>query len=329
VNNCTPKICVVIVTYNRSADLNITLERLYNMREEFFSIIVVNNASTDDTLQLLQKHQNQWGGNFSYYTEKNNTGGAGGFYRGALLATEQQIDWVWMSDDDAVPEIGSIQAISDAAADPNNVYGSVALSKGSASGELCWPLPIINDGKTCQQTKSRYAELSELEDVSIITFLGMAISKEKLAVIGLPNSDYFISGDDVEMNIRCVTNGGKLIAVKNSRLTHPAIPRYTIKVFGKKFSCLKMPPWRRYYDVRNRIWNARLAHGHCSAVYTCVSLLLRSIFTLTYEEYRIAQIKSYAKGMFHGLFTRSERHNQIKILPVLMNQTKKNQTVDN
>ena len=42
--------------------------------------------------------------NFIYKKMKENTGGAGGFYTGLSIAAEESFDWVWVMDDDTIPE---------------------------------------------------------------------------------------------------------------------------------------------------------------------------------------------------------------------------------
>lgn len=99
-------ICVVIVTYNRLQKLQKALQSYETQTVLPYSIIVVNNCSTDGTSDFL----NQWCAKDSHISRKTvinldvNTGGAGGFYVGMKRALDTNADWIWVSDDDAYPE---------------------------------------------------------------------------------------------------------------------------------------------------------------------------------------------------------------------------------
>ena len=77
-------ICVVIVTYNRLQKLQKALQSYETQTVLPYSIIVVNNCSTDGTSDFL----NQWCAKDSHISRKTvinlktNTGGAGGFHAG-------------------------------------------------------------------------------------------------------------------------------------------------------------------------------------------------------------------------------------------------------
>ncbi|MBP0575803.1 glycosyltransferase, partial [Mycobacterium tuberculosis] len=70
------------------------------------SIVVVDNASTDETASVLGHWQ---GAGRTTITMDHNVGGAGGFYRGMRFAYDQGADWVWMMDDDGVPAATALE----------------------------------------------------------------------------------------------------------------------------------------------------------------------------------------------------------------------------
>ena len=95
------KIAIAIVTFNRSAFLAELLQSAAAMTTPAWRIVVVDNASTDDTQQVLADAQ-AWfpDGVLVNQLLDTNTGGSGGFSEGTRVALELGADWVWLMDDD-------------------------------------------------------------------------------------------------------------------------------------------------------------------------------------------------------------------------------------
>jgi rhamnopyranosyl-N-acetylglucosaminyl-diphospho-decaprenol beta-1,3/1,4-galactofuranosyltransferase len=308
------KLAVVLVTYNRAADLRITLTQLSTMQDEFDHLVVINNCSTDSTAAVLDELQANFSVGFSTQTLDQNRGGAGGFHAGVKFALNLSVDWIWLSDDDAMPQAGCLSTLLKYATTEDHVYGSTAIAKDSSSGELCWPAVLIDKaGKKVPTTAKKLSEMDDLQEVAMIPFLGFLVSRKRALEVGLPNDTYFISGDDVEYGIRMQAVGAKLYQVRDSVVRHPRIPRYLVRVLGRRMYCLRMDAWRRYFDVRNRIWNSRLRTGYAGAIATTGAMLLRLMFTLVYERNRMSQISAYVRGIRDGLFNfrKSDNHPAI------------------
>ena len=112
----------VVVTYNRRDLLIESLTAVLGQTRAPDTVIVVYNASTDDTAQLV-------GGRFPavrLVTARRNTGGAGGFAYGLALALADAAGLVWLMDDDTVPEPGALQAMLDARRSPGRAAALVA-----------------------------------------------------------------------------------------------------------------------------------------------------------------------------------------------------------
>ena len=117
----------VVVTYNRKHLLIKNLFALINQIQTLTSIIIVNNASTDGTIQELQNSGLLESPYIQLVSLAQNTGGAGGFSVGMQLAFEQGADYVWMMDDDAMPHITALDELMKYAT-PNHIYGSLAIN---------------------------------------------------------------------------------------------------------------------------------------------------------------------------------------------------------
>lgn len=100
-----PLVSVCIPTYNGYPFLEYTLDSLFNQTYENIEIVVIDNASTDDTNLLINKYKNN--NNFKYLRNKKNIGGAN--FNKALLAGNGNYIAIFHSDDIYKPEIISKQ----------------------------------------------------------------------------------------------------------------------------------------------------------------------------------------------------------------------------
>ena len=90
------KVCAVVVTYNRKELLRQCLHSVLQQTRPLDCILVVDNASTDGTLDLLNAEFS----NVEQLKLPTNTGGAGGFKAGMQWAYCKGYEWVWVMDDD-------------------------------------------------------------------------------------------------------------------------------------------------------------------------------------------------------------------------------------
>ena len=310
------KLSVVVVTYNRCDQLLVTLDHYHKSIALIEYLIVVNNASTDDTSVNLRELADKWLGKLMVINLRKNVGGAGGFHEGVKKAVDVGSDWVFISDDDAVPEKDCLKKLLAHADNASDVYGAVAVSKGSERKELCWPVKSSKYLEQCGSIKAKryYDELSEIEYPGMIPFLGFLVSAASVRVVGYPNKEYFISGDDVEYGIRLQALGAQLIQVKAAVMIHPPIPRKVFNILGREFNVLIMPPWRRYLDVRNRVWNSRLEEGVSGAVSVALSYCVHLPLILLSQGEKFRQIVACSKGLLVGLFRSSPSHSREGLL---------------
>ena len=269
------------------------------------SIYVIDNASTDGTEAFLEVHGYLARPELIYQRLQENGGGAGGFNAGVDRAVKDGNDWVWLMDDDPEPETDALLALEQAGLDPDSCYGSCAVFMAEDGARvLCWPTAEEDSGKAQKRRIRKYDDLPAVMRVNGLPFLGFMVSKNTVKRTGLPEADYFVSGDDVDYSQRVKKTGTKMMLVKASRIRHPKPADYTVRFLGQEFFCLKLSPWRRYYDIRNRVFNGRRHHGYRLMVMTLPGVFVRWGATLLYEPCRLRQSRAYARGVFDGLCNR-------------------------
>src|SRR5437868_757112 len=122
------KIAAIVVTYNRRGLLEKCLEALKNQTIKLHSIIIVDNASTDDTEIWIRNNLLNPPTTFIYLKLQENIGGAGGFNAGLTYIQKQNYEWSWIMDDDALPQEDALEQLLKIPLKSNNIYGSLAVN---------------------------------------------------------------------------------------------------------------------------------------------------------------------------------------------------------
>jgi rhamnopyranosyl-N-acetylglucosaminyl-diphospho-decaprenol beta-1,3/1,4-galactofuranosyltransferase len=297
-------VVAVVVTYNRSLLLLKCLSALATQSRRPDLILIIDNASEDGTKERLQEEAWLERPFVRYLRMPQNLGGAGGFHHGVRHAMELGGQNMWLMDDDAAPEPDSLRNLLASASNVDCIYGSVAVR----DGQLCWPMSII--GSTQRRT-TEIADLPRTAEVDFLPFLGFLVNRTVVERIGLPDAGYFIAADDLEYSLRARRSGFKTILVGDSRIQHPQPRTYQMRVPGRVLTCLRLPPWKRYYDTRNRVLLAKSYYGIRLWTQTMPSLLARMVGTLLNEPDTIPQLWASIAGMLDGfLGLKGRRHER-------------------
>ena len=269
-------------------------------------ILVVDNASTDGTGEWLHLWLPVNLPQATFFTMETNTGGAGGFHAGLKKACADGASWVWMMDDDACPHPKALEELLNIAQSPLNLYGSLAVNGPNTA----WSTMLRDEGKTTLY----WREVPEVARVDFIPFLGILIHRSLVKKIGYPDADYFIAADDVEYCLRARRAGADIIIAGKSHIEHPRTQRHTLKLLRTEVVYLRLPPWKRYYDTRNRLLIAREYYGIRLLTQTIPGSFVRLIAAVCYEPRKLAQLGAFCAGMIDGLLgIKGRRHERWRI----------------
>lgn len=239
-------VCAVVVTYNRSATLRHCLDGVLRQTRGADGILVVDNASTDDTRDMLAREFPM----VRVLALAENGGGAGGFEAGMREALRLGYDWAWLTDDDPVPEPIALERIMEAAEAAGNdrpgIFSSVQYDSGidKYNAGFFWrgvPVPVPRE--TIDRGTPYEADLAP--------FCGFLANRALADAIGYPRGDFFSRFTDYEYSLRARMANIAVVIVPRSRMLHPLGERNSS---GHVIS--RNPPWKAYYDSRNRVFTA-------------------------------------------------------------------------
>jgi GT2 family glycosyltransferase len=287
----------IVVTNNRKALLLRCLKHLIQQNVDT-DILIVNNASTDGTEEDLIDNGFLDEKRIHYIYISQNIGGAGGFHYGLKYAFDKNWEWFWLMDDDAEPQPTALENIAKVA-EKNNIYGSTAVQLIDNQYMLCFPAKRINDSQF--EIISDYENLSPIEQVEWIPFLGFYINRKIIHKIGFPDKYFFIRNDDIEYAIRAKNKGIKLYLIKDSVIAHPFQPTISFNILGHKIYYRGMPPWKMYYEVRNKIVIAKRHYTLLSAIKSIAGVSFQVVMSIFIETKKSSYCAAYIHGILNGV----------------------------
>lgn len=193
------KIAVVIVTFNRSAKLSRVLDQVINQNTELTTIYVIDNASTDDTAQVVSDKKSSL---IQYIKLDKNIGGAGGFYEGLKSAYEDEHDYFWVMDDDCYPEPDALNILYQSI---NTFEEKYTFKPSFACSNVRWvnnDLCEMNTPNPVWDWPRFYSPELPVSLVGSCSFVSVLIPAWAVAKHGYPIKEYFIWYDDAEYTQR-------------------------------------------------------------------------------------------------------------------------------
>jgi rhamnopyranosyl-N-acetylglucosaminyl-diphospho-decaprenol beta-1,3/1,4-galactofuranosyltransferase len=251
------RVVAVVVTWNRAPLLERILRAIDGQSTRPGALVVVDNASTDGTAELLDRLAVELTVPLRVVRHERNTGGAGGFHSGLTAALELGGELFWLMDDDGLPPQDCLAALLPYV-DRYDFLGPAVVAEGDPD-RLCFPIRPPGTAVVLRETAQLEARASDglLEEI-VIPFNGVLLTHELVERIGLPREEFFIWGDDVEYLWRAREAGARVATVVGSRFEHPATDDLgTPMAFGRTTYNHSPSDLKHYCMVRNNVTNLR------------------------------------------------------------------------
>lgn len=252
------KVCAVLVTYNRLPYLKKLLNALENMEYPLSGIFIFNNKSTDGTNEFLAQEgfktiskPNNSGQNGKYvFNSDQNLGGSGGFANAIKIAKEMNYDYLWIMDDDVLPEKNCLTLLLKMM-DRENVQVTIPSRNDEFyQDRICKEFDFSSVTRYCPYSRKntiKYPLTKDVYYVADMPFEGPLISRELIQKVGIPNSGFFLEYDDSDYAQR-LQEFSKIIYVTRAILHRQLARKQANKKVNKN-----LYTWRTYYTLRNDI----------------------------------------------------------------------------
>lgn len=285
------KTAAVVVTYNRKNLLCQCINGLLEQEGVVCDVIIVDNASTDGTREMVmdQYHEQE----VIYVNTGANLGGAGGFQYGIKKAVSMGYEYVWIMDDDTLPEKTALYNLFEVDKELNGKWGFLSSVAYWTDGNICrMNIQKKNIFKHVGQKEYR----KKYSFVKMCSFVSLLVKADVIKEVGLPIGEYFIWTDDYEYTGR-ISAKYPCYMVPDSKVVH-AMKIHTRVNFATDDETRID---RYHYIYRNDV--------HCYRQYGLggwMYILLKNIYTLVNilinaRDSRLKRIRVVARGFIEGL----------------------------
>ncbi|WP_270330180.1 glycosyltransferase [Lapidilactobacillus dextrinicus] len=291
----------VVVTYNRKELLIESINSLLAQKIKPKKIFIINNCSTDGTVDLLAKifDFQMRTGLIELINLPQNIGGSGGFHLGLEKASKTSADFISLSDDDAIFDQNYFRNIQQYwQTHPKVAAFCGKVIDGQGRIQLVHKRNVLHSRSLLYETNISEEQYQHDFKVDVVSFVGLVVSRQLVNKIGLPLAEYFIWYDDTEYSLR-IRKYSEIVCLPSSVITHK------VKQVSKNKNEYHYS-WKEYYGVRNKI-NSALRHSHhptltrITAVYHCCRSIIGTIIKPKFTTCRVKRVRMLINGYADGL----------------------------
>ncbi|WP_456325889.1 glycosyltransferase, partial [Desulfonauticus submarinus] len=307
------KVSIIVLNYNRAFDTIECVKSILNTSYPYFQIIIVDNASTDDSVKVILNSMKKLTPNFIEFIEidhagdqeiwlkhinffqkeviliknKENLGFAGGNNIGLRYALDYGADYIWLLNNDTIVDKDALLELAKLAGRfekggiiSSKIYSYYSPTKVQYSGDSEVNYAGFEDKKN---------EFPKL--IKAAPGCSVLIKRKLLEEIGLLSEDYFLYFEDNELCARTLKAGWQIWYNPYSKVYHKG---------GASIGCWLSSPLSAYYAARNSlIYQIKLNPIEINRVF---NQILKGIFWKTLKKEKacvfafIEGIKAFLQG---------------------------------
>jgi GT2 family glycosyltransferase len=284
--------------YNAARALPRQIGALSRQTRPLDEIIVVDNASTDDTASLITECYPQ----VTVLRLAENTGAAGGWAKGlAYAALERKHDWIWIFDDDSLPDHDALEKLMQVAGAPTDADGEIGMIAvvpiHRETGIIYFP-QLWRDGyrRASSEMQQRPVWFADLAIGS-----GLMVRRELVERIGLPRADFFMDFFDFEYCLRARAHGFKIAVATGVQLEHEVGRARHVQLPGFNALWPNHAPWREYYMSRNLAYVVWWLYPSYAAKWFSIRHMVRhAAGALLFSSEKLVSLKRMVQGFLDG-----------------------------
>lgn len=239
---------IILLNYNGEKDTIECLNSLKRITYENYLVLVIDNHSSNQSVQALRDCQADLG--FEMLEANENNGFSAGNNIGIKFALEHQADYIVLLNNDTLVEPDFLEKLLE----PFQICDRCGLTTGTiyyendrkrvwcAGGEFnqkTFKVTMLGNGNT------EYHIPTAIKEVSFSTGCCMCIKAELLESIGFLDERFFLYEEDTEFCYRVIQSGWKIYYAPQSIVYH--------KVSSSTGGGKKASPLTQYYMVRNKM----------------------------------------------------------------------------
>lgn len=270
-----PAVLIAIVNWNNKKFILRILESLQGISYDSYTILVVDNNSTDGSVEAVREQFN----NVDLLLNKENIGSTGGFNAALKHAAESSgYDYVWLLDNDAEVEIDTLskmvsfmEANKDVGMCGCEIYDNYVRDFMVESGSF-----VTKSGRL-QAVFDKYKVPPKNPEVDFVVACSCLVRVDALKTVGFMDERYFLFWDDIDYSFKMKKHGYKVAVASEAKAYHKPF------LYGERL-------FNSYYEIRNRLL---FTSKYFNFIRRFISYIWLSRFVSKYYFYALFQNNSF------------------------------------
>ncbi len=269
---------VVLINWNGAEDTVPCIESLLAGSVKPDAIVVVDNASRDDSADLIsQKFPD-----VKLIRNRENTGFTGANNQGINLLIEQGYRYIWVLNNDTIVDTGCLASLKDHMEHYSDVAACTAKILYADGARLIWYGGAVFNKWTVQITHRGAGEkdkgqFDSVEDVPFISGCCLFVRRDAFHRVGLFDEHFFAYAEDGDWCFRARKKNLKLQYVPKAVIWHKVSA--AMRKIKKRSTKGMTSPFVVYITSRNRVF---LVRKHCQNVLQLLTASLSSAVWFVY-----------------------------------------------
>ena len=295
-----------VLSYNRKEIAAICLRALLGQTRPVDQVVVFDNGSTDGTKDYFEREGLLAFENVSFVRVETNQGPAAGFTALFQHCYAEGCDWLWVMDDDVIPDPNALEehvsAYTTNFSTPESI-GFLATYLRTPDGQ---PNNVPDaDDREEGFAPTRWAELlgQGLGRVKFSTLCATFIPRSTMERFGFPCAAFYYGGEDIDYTLR-ITRERPGYLVGRSNAVH-------LRAVTGNFHILAETDPKRipfyYYYYRNQLYLRRAYLGRYSLVKFLVLGIRDACLAAPRGKMGLAMSATLLRGLAAGFFFRPSR----------------------
>jgi len=307
------KILAVVVTWNRKVLLERCLRAINSQTRAVDGIILIDNGSTDGTPEFLEAAGLIPSPTVFYLRSKTNDGPAAGFAAGCDAAMKAGCDFIWIMDDDVIPDPDALEHLVTACEENFPDHRSVGFLASVVVAPDGNPMNVPEvDFRPLSTGYPGWNQLLNKGMVKIrqATFVSVLFPATTLQDFGLPKKEFYMWGEDSDYTL-AVSLDRPCYQVGHSRATHcrasSAAPSAHRESNPARIPLL-------YYFYRNQIYLRRRYYRRRQLMNQLMASAKAVWFVLTSRPFIASRARAVIGGVIAGFFFDPEPNSAVHVV---------------
>ena len=220
----SPEVYFIVINWNQYELTRDCINSLQNQDYQNYCVIIVDNGSTDNSVEKLEKEFNYC----TFLKLENNIGYSPGNNIGIEYALSKGADYLFLLNNDTIVDRKMLSTLLKTS-ERSDKIGIVGPTMYFAEPpDAIWAGENIINWKKAKIIRKEMRNQCDYEmvsqyppkEVDYIDTCAILIKKKVFDCIGLMTNDYFINFDDLDLNIRSHRAGFKIVYVPAARMWH-------------------------------------------------------------------------------------------------------------